>query len=52
MSVLTASSDVEVQVISPKGKMFTNKDSVITNDEGNLSLVARQLKHLNLIKWM
>lgn len=52
VSILTASSDVEVQMISPKGKVYTNKDSVITTGEGNLSLVVQQLEHLNLIKWM
>ncbi|HDR8184335.1 TPA: hypothetical protein QC116_003781 [Bacillus thuringiensis] len=34
VSILTASSDVEVQMMSPKGKMYTNKDSVITIGEG------------------
>ncbi|PEA78502.1 hypothetical protein COM25_06820 [Bacillus wiedmannii] len=34
VSILTASSDVEVQMMSPKGKMYTNKDSVITTGEG------------------
>ena len=33
VSILTASSDVEVQMISPKGKVYTNKDSVITTGE-------------------
>ncbi|MDR4442558.1 hypothetical protein FO512_32345, partial [Bacillus cereus] len=30
VSVLTASSDVEVQMVSPKGKIYENKDSAIT----------------------
>ncbi|WP_088345931.1 esterase/lipase family protein [Bacillus cereus] len=34
VSVLTASSDVEVQMVSPKGKIYANKDSAITTSEG------------------
>ncbi|WP_074594377.1 esterase/lipase family protein [Bacillus cereus] len=34
VSVLTASSDVEVQMVSPKGKIYANKDSAITTGEG------------------
>ncbi len=34
VSVLTASSDVEVQMVSPKGKTYANKDSAITISEG------------------
>ena len=34
VSVLTASSHVEIQLMSPKGKVYTNKDSVITTGEG------------------
>ncbi|MEX0133609.1 lipase family alpha/beta hydrolase [Bacillus nitratireducens] len=34
VSVLTASSDVEIQLISPKGKAYTNKDSAVSTGEG------------------
>ncbi|MED1410137.1 MULTISPECIES: esterase/lipase family protein [Bacillus] len=34
VSVLTASSDVETQLISPKGKVYTNKDSAFAIGEG------------------
>ncbi len=34
VSVLTASSDVEIQLISPKGKVYTNKDSAVSTGEG------------------
>lgn len=34
VSVLTASSDVEIQLISPKGKIYTNKDSAVSTGEG------------------
>ncbi|MGN4423147.1 esterase/lipase family protein [Bacillus cereus group sp. MYBK30-1] len=34
VSVLTASSDVETQLISPKGKVYTNKDSALAIGEG------------------
>ncbi|ASI72578.1 esterase/lipase family protein [Bacillus cereus] len=34
VSVLTASSDVEVQMVSPKGEIYANKDSAITTGEG------------------
>ncbi len=34
VSILTASSDVEIQLISPKGKVYTNKDSAVSTGEG------------------
>ena len=39
-------------MISPKGKVYTNKDSVITTGEDESFFGGAQLKHLNLIKWM
>ncbi|KFN00977.1 hypothetical protein D0U04_17885 [Bacillus clarus] len=34
VTVLTASSDVEIQLLSPTGKVYTNKDSAIATGEG------------------
>ena len=36
-------------MVSPKGKIYANKDSAITTGEGESFLMGRQLERLSLI---